>query len=98
MCIREPSATAGRRGREIYNFVSNQASTLLLYCPPFRRPTTPDFCCEQADKLGPNDCATLVLAMLEAVSDAHENLAKVLELLPKLLQSVRPCPPTSSRF
>ena len=38
--------------------------------------------------MGSNDSATLVLEMLEAVSDAHENLCKVLELIPKLLQSV----------
>lgn len=31
VCIREPTATAGRRGREIFNFVSNQVRAWL--CP-----------------------------------------------------------------
>lgn len=52
-------------------------------------------CDTQADKLGSNECATLVMAMLEAVSDAHENLSKVLELMPKLLQSVSGRTPAS---
>lgn len=40
------------------------------------------------DSLGANEGATIVMAILEAISSAHENLAKVLELLPKLLLSV----------
>ena len=52
-------------------------------------------CDTQADKLGSNECATLVVAMLEAVSEAHENLCKVLELMPKLLQSVSRRTPAS---
>jgi hypothetical protein len=40
------------------------------------------------DALGANEGATIVMAILEAISSAHENLAKVLELLPKLLLSV----------
>jgi len=46
--------------------------------------------CVQADMLGANDCATIVMAILEGISSAHENLAKLLELLPKLLLTVCP--------
>lgn len=49
-----------------------------------------DECAWQADLLKANDCATIVMAILEAISNAHENLAKVLEILPKLLLSVSP--------
>ena len=42
----------------------------------------------QAETLGANSCASIVITMLEAISNAHENLAKVFELLPKLLLSV----------
>ena len=66
-CVRDPSATAGRRGREVFNFVSSQA-----------------------DALGGSDSASVVLAILDAVSNPHENMAKVLELLPKLMLPVLP--------
>jgi len=46
--------------------------------------------CVQADMLGANDCATIVMAILEGISSAHENLAKLLELMPKLLLTVCP--------
>ena len=44
------------------------------------------------DALGANEGATIVMAILEAISSAHENLAKILELLPKLLLSVSAFP------
>ena len=38
--------------------------------------------------LGANDCGTIVMTMLDAICNAHENLAKVIEIMPKLLLSV----------
>ena len=46
----------------------------------------------QVDALGANDGAAIVMAILEAISSAHENLARVLELLPRLLLSVSAFP------
>jgi hypothetical protein len=38
--------------------------------------------------LGANDCGTILMTMLDAICNAHENLAKVIEIMPKLLLSV----------
>ena len=38
--------------------------------------------------LGANDCGTIIMTMLDAICNAHENLAKVIEIMPKLVLSV----------
>ncbi len=51
-------------------------------------------CTTQADMLGANDCGTITMTLLDAICNAHENLAKVIEIMPKLVLSVNALAPS----